>query len=308
MEVRRARVSQVVRVSVRNLYKEFVLRDNTAGSLKTHILWWKKRKRVREVKQVIRGVSFEVYAGECLAIIGRNGAGKSTTLGILAQVIRPTAGSIEVNGRVAPLLELGAGFHADLTGRENVVFNGMLLGLTQKEVLARMDEIIDFSEIREFIDLPVRTYSSGMKARLGFAVAAHVDADILIVDEALSVGDFRFVKKCEEHIREFKENGGTILFVSHGFDTVKDIATRCIWIEDGVIAAEGEPEEVVAAYKGQPVGELPPKQWSLFAPFVPLKTQKAEEAPTLDSVNGQAGAVSPIPSAEVKPPSVSQSS
>lgn len=308
MEVRRAGLNAEIRVAVKDLHKEFVLRDTSIGSLKSQILWWKKRTRIREVKQVIKGVSFDVYSGECLAIIGRNGAGKSTTLGILARVMRPTTGSIEINGRVAPLLELGAGFHADLTGRQNVVFNGMLLGLSHKEVLERMDEIIDFSEIREYIDMPVRTYSSGMKARLGYSVAAHVDADILIIDEALSVGDFRFVKKCEDHIRTFKDNGGTILYVSHGLEAIKELATRCIWIENGVIAAEGDPEEVIAAYKGQPVGQLPPKQWSLFAPIVPLQAQKPKEAGETNSVNGQTTPTPDVAGSEDRPPSVSQSS
>jgi lipopolysaccharide transport system ATP-binding protein len=233
-------------IRVANLKKEFLLSHAGIGSLKTALLWW--RKRSLEHLQVLRGISFEVSAGECVAVVGKNGAGKSTLLSLLARVYKPTSGSIEIGGRVAPLLELGAGFHPDLTGVENMFFNGVVLGLTRKEVAARLDRIIDFAELRHHIDAPVRAYSSGMLARLGFAVAVHVDADVLIVDEVLAVGDYEFEQKCYAKIDEFRASGGTILFVSHQMDAVRRVADRCIWLKDGLIAADGEPEAVIDAY------------------------------------------------------------
>ncbi len=171
-------------------------------------------------------------------------------LSIAAKIYLPTAGSITVHGRIAPLLELGSGFHPDLTGVENIYFNGMLLGLREDQITERLDEIVDFAEIKEYIEEPVRTYSSGMMARLGFAVASHVDAEILMVDESLAVGDFQFVKKCYRHIERFQMRGGTILFVSHSAGVIKQLATRCIWLEDGQIKMDGDPNEVMAAYQG----------------------------------------------------------
>ncbi len=239
------------RIVVKDVHKEFVLHDNS-GSIKAKLLWWRKkhrRVRVREVREVLKGVSFEVMPGEAVAVIGRNGAGKSTLLSILARVLLPTSGHAKVDGRVAPLLELGAGFHPDLSGRENIVVNGMLLGLTRKQVTQRMNQIIAFSEIEDYIDAPVRTYSSGMASRLGFSVAAHVDADVMIVDESLAAGDFRFVEKCEQYLAEFRSRGGTILFVSHSFDIVEQVAERAIWLDRGEIRADGPTEEVVVLYR-----------------------------------------------------------
>lgn len=234
-------------ISVRDLRKEFLLSHSGVGSIKTALLWWKRKTLER--LQVLRGVSFEVRRGECVAIVGRNGAGKSTLLSLLARVYRPSAGEVAVNGRVAPLLELGAGFHPDLTGIENVFFNGVVLGLTRRQVAARMDEIVRFAELEHHIDSPVRAYSSGMLARLGFSVAVHVDADILIVDEVLAVGDYEFERKCYERIDLFRAAGGTILFVSHSHDAVMRVADRCIWLQDGLVHMEGSPESVLAAYE-----------------------------------------------------------
>jgi lipopolysaccharide transport system ATP-binding protein len=239
------------KIRIRDLYKSFVLHDLNVGTLKTLALRSKHiAKPKRQVKHVLRGISFDVNRRECVAIVGRNGAGKSTMLSIAAKIYLPTSGSITVEGRVAPLLELGSGFHQDLTGVENIYFNGLLLGLTDEQIKERMDEIIDFAEIREYINEPVRTYSSGMVSRLGFAIASHVDAEVLIVDESLAVGDFRFVEKCYRHIRRFQMRGGTILFVSHAAATVLSVATRCIWLEDGVIRMDGDPAEVMDAYQG----------------------------------------------------------
>jgi lipopolysaccharide transport system ATP-binding protein len=231
---------------VRELRKVFTVTHSGAASLKTAILWWRHRRRER--LEVLHGVSFEVSRGETLAIVGKNGAGKSTLLSLLARVYKPTGGEIQIDGRVAPLLELGAGFHPDLSGRENVFFNGVILGLTRKQILERTPAIIEFAELERHIDAPVRTYSSGMLARLGFAVAVHVDADILIVDEVLAVGDYEFEEKCYAKIEEFRKAGGSILFVSHDLEAVSRVADRCIWLKNGSIEMEGDPDEVIKAY------------------------------------------------------------
>ncbi len=233
---------------IRDLRKSFQLNTSGAGSIKTMLLWWKRRS-VRTV-DVLKGVSFEVNPGECVAVIGKNGAGKSTLLSLLARVYKPTSGTIEVKGRIAPLLELGAGFHPDLTGVENIYFNGVILGLSRKEMRERTQAIIDFSEIGEHIHAPTRTYSSGMLARLGFSVAVHIDADILLVDEVLAVGDYDFERKCYAKIDEFRASGGTILFVSHQMDAVRRVADRCIWLKDGQVHQVGPPDQVIAAYEG----------------------------------------------------------
>jgi lipopolysaccharide transport system ATP-binding protein len=245
-------------ISVQDLRKRFRLGTSGAASIKTALLWW--RRRNFQTLEVLNGISFEVQKGECVAIVGRNGAGKSTLLSILARVYKPTSGRFHVGGRLAPLLELGAGFHLDLTGAENVVFNGVILGLSRKEVRRRMDAIIEFAELAEHIHAPVRTYSSGMLARLGFAVAIHVDAEVLIVDEVLSVGDVAFEKKCLHRIDEFRKAGGTILLVSHNGGLIRRFADRCIWLDHGRIKMEGSPDEVIDAYEALARGpeEEPP--------------------------------------------------
>jgi len=194
-------------------------------------------------------ISFEVYRGECFGVIGRNGAGKSTLLGLVAGVLKPDKGKITVKGRVSPLLELGAGFHPELTGRENIVLNGVLLGMTRSEVLKKMDKIIEFSELGEFIDQPLRTYSSGMIARLGFSVVAHLDPEILLVDEILAVGDIHFQKKCMDKIMEFRSSGVTIILVSHSIEQVESLCDRVMWIDEHKVRAVGKPEEVCELYR-----------------------------------------------------------
>lgn len=241
-------------IVVRDLRKQFVISNSAIGSIKTLLLWWKKRSV--QTFEVLKGISFEVNRGECVAIVGRNGAGKSTLLSLLAQIYRPTSGTVTVTGRIAPLLELGAGFHPDLSGVENVYFNAIVLGLTRKQVTERLDKIVAFSELGPHINAPVRTYSSGMQARLGFAIAMEVDADILLVDEVLSVGDFEFERKCRVRIKEFQNAGGTILLVSHQKQTVKTFADRCIWIQNGEIRMMGNPEEVMAEYEAKSVSDL----------------------------------------------------
>ena len=196
----------------------------------------------------VDSVSLDVDQGEMIGVIGPNGAGKSTMLALIAGVLQPDVGNIEVRGRVAPLLELGAGFHPDLTGRENIVLNGVLLGLRRAEVAARLGPITAFSEIGPFLDQPVRTYSSGMVARLGFSVAAHLDPEILLIDEILAVGDQHFQMKCREKIAEFRERGTTIVFVSHSLDDVRRLCDRVIWLDGGRIREQGEPQRIIDAY------------------------------------------------------------
>ncbi|WP_447974340.1 ABC transporter ATP-binding protein [Nitrospira sp. Kam-Ns4a] len=193
-------------------------------------------------------VSFEIEQGETVGVIGPNGSGKSTALGLIAGVLAAQAGQVEVHGRVCPLLELGAGFHPELSGRENIVLNGVLLGLTRREVLARLDEIVAFSGLAEFLDQPIRTYSSGMLARLGFSVAVHVTADILLIDEVLAVGDTAFSRKCTEEVASLKDRGKTIVFVSHDLGTVEQWCDKAIYLDRGRVRRLGPPPEVVDAY------------------------------------------------------------
>ena len=197
----------------------------------------------------LRDVSFDVARGEAVGVIGHNGAGKSTLLGIVAGTIYPTLGRARITGRVSALLELGAGFHPDLTGRENVFLNASLLGMSRQQAEERFDRIVGFSELEEFIDSPIRTYSSGMWMRLGFAVAVFVEPEILIVDEVLAVGDADFQAKCCARILELKARGTTFLFVSHSEEQIRFLCSRVIWIEHGVVVADGGVEEVLRAYE-----------------------------------------------------------
>lgn len=206
-------------------------------------------KQTRRRFTVLENITFEIYKGECFGIIGKNGAGKSTLLSLIAGVLKPDRGKIIVKGKVLPLLELGAGFHPELTGRENIILNGILLGMTKEEVLKRMDLIIDFSELGEFIDQPLRTYSNGMISRLGFSIAVHLDHDILLIDEILAVGDIKFQNKCIKKILEFKNNSVTIVIVSHSVEYIEQLCDRVLWIEDHKIKALGDPKDICRAYK-----------------------------------------------------------
>jgi lipopolysaccharide transport system ATP-binding protein len=210
-------------------------------------------QRVRELgrRQLFRSlhdVSFEVASGEFFGLIGRNGSGKSTTLGLVAGVIRPTAGEIDTNGHICPLLELGAGFHRDLTGRDNIVLNGVVLGMTRSRVAEQMGSIIEFSGLGDFIDQPVRSYSTGMVARLGFSVAMHLEPDILLVDEVLAVGDRDFRKKCLKRIEQFRGLGRTMMLVSHDMETVKKTCDRVGILDKGRLVFIGPTREAVAEY------------------------------------------------------------
>src|SRR3954453_6149564 len=196
----------------------------------------------------VQNVSFDVQQGEMVGIVGRNGSGKSTLLKIIAGVYQPTAGQVEVNGSIAPLIELGAGFHAELTGRENVLMNGLLMGFSKRQMQEREASILEFAGIGDFIDAPVKQYSSGMYMRLAFAVATEVDPDILVVDEILAVGDEPFQRKCFERIERFRRSGKTILFVTHSMQQVVEHCDRAIYLDGGKVAADGKPERVVDLY------------------------------------------------------------
>lgn len=202
----------------------------------------------------LQDLSFEVKAGECFGIIGHNGAGKSTALKVLSRIMKPTKGQMVVNGRLSALIEVTAGFHQDLTGRENIFLNGAILGMNKREIQSKLDQIIAFSGIEEFIDTPVKRYSSGMYARLGFSVAAHLDPDVLIVDEVLSVGDSAFQQKCIERMRDVLRGGAAVLFVSHNLKIVAEFCHRCLLLERGRTVTIGLPEEVIAKYVEKPTG------------------------------------------------------
>ncbi len=233
-----------------HVYKSYSLYHHITGGSKN--LLFHLPSALNSIKnsryEALKDISFEVYRGEALGIIGKNGAGKSTILGLVAGVLKPTEGRVIVKGRIAPLLELSAGFHPELTGRENILLNGVILGLTRAEVLRKLDEIIEFSELGEFIDQPIRVYSSGMLARLGFSVVAHLDPDILLIDEILAVGDLEFQKKCIDKMMGFKKSGVTMILVSHSMSDITRICDRTLWIENHSVKMIGKTEKVIIQY------------------------------------------------------------
>lgn len=196
----------------------------------------------------LNGVSFEVKKGEAVGIIGHNGAGKSTLLKLITRITAPTSGDIYLNGRVTSMLEVGTGFHGELTGRENIYLNGAILGMTKKEIDAKMEDIIEFSEVRQFIDTPVKRYSSGMYVKLAFSVAAHLDSEIMIMDEVLAVGDVAFQNKCIQKMREVADSGRTILYVSHNMSTIRALCDRCVVLSKGIVLFDGDVEEAISHY------------------------------------------------------------
>lgn len=233
-------------ITVRHVSKCYRIYDRPSDRLKQMLL--RGRKNYFREFWALNDVSFDIRPGETVGIIGRNGAGKSTLLQMLCGTLTPTGGDIKVNGRIAALLELGSGFNPEFTGRENVYMNAGILGLTRQQVDARFEQIVAFADIGDHLDQPVKTYSSGMYVRLAFAVVVHVDADILIVDEALAVGDMYFQAKCMAHMRELMESGVTVLFVSHDIGAVKALCNRAIYLEGGKVALAGNVDEVVEAY------------------------------------------------------------
>ncbi len=233
--------------------KEFMLHHERARSFQELALGlFRRNNNVLRQKDekfwALRDVSFTVKQGETVGLIGPNGAGKSTALKLMTRIIEPTTGQVEVNGQVGALLELGAGFHPDLTGRENVFMNGSILGLNRSQIQQKMDEIVTFAEMERFIDIPVKHYSSGMYVRLGFAVAVHTDPEVLLIDEVLAVGDQNFQHKCLERILEMKQQGVTICFVSHGLESVRRLCSHAIWLDDGTVQAAGDVGDTISAY------------------------------------------------------------
>ncbi len=233
-------------IEVKNIKKSFKVYLDRSTSAKDFLIHASRRRN--EVREVIKDISFDVKKGEALGIIGRNGCGKSTTLKLLTRIMYPDAGTVELKGRVTSLIELGAGFHPDMSGRENIYINASIFGLSKSEIDERIQDIIDYSELEGFIDNPVRTYSSGMYMRLAFAVAINVNADILLIDEILAVGDISFQNKCFKTIKEIKNKGTTIVLVSHDLGQIENICDTSIWIEKGLIKMKGSPREVHSYY------------------------------------------------------------
>lgn len=233
-------------IEVHNITKSFKVYLDKGRTLKEMALFSKRRKY--EKRDVLKGISFEVKKGEAIGLVGHNGCGKSTTLKLLTKIMYPNSGSIEMKGRVSSLIELGAGFHPDMSGRQNIYTNASIFGLTRKEIDDRLNNIIAFSELEDYIDNPVRTYSSGMYMRLAFSVAINVDADILLIDEILAVGDANFQAKCFRKLHDIKDKGTTIVIVSHALGQIEAICERSIWIEKGLIKAEGDPRKVHREY------------------------------------------------------------
>ncbi|MEI3418858.1 MAG: ABC transporter ATP-binding protein [Blautia sp.] len=233
-------------IVVDNVVKNFKVYLDKGSTLKERAISIKRNRY--EVRQILNGVSFSIPKGQAVGLIGKNGCGKSTTLKMLTRIYKPTSGSIQVKGRVSSLIELGAGFHPDMSGRENIYINATIFGLKKEEIDERLEEIIRFSELEEFIDNPVRTYSSGMYMRLAFAVAINVNADVLLIDEILAVGDVSFQKKCFDKLQEIKEAGTTIVIVSHSMEQLYSICDRLIWIEKGLVREDGIPKQVGTHY------------------------------------------------------------
>lgn len=236
-------------IEVRNMSKYFKVEYDKANTLKDKLLHWNRHNVERH--QVLNNINLNIRKGETVALIGTNGSGKSTLLKLMTKIIFPNTGSITTNGKLTSLLELGAGFHQDFTGRENIYFNASIFGLTRKDIEARIDDIIEFSELGTFIDNPVRTYSSGMYMRLAFSVAINVDADILLIDEILAVGDQHFQDKCYKKLEELKNSGKTIVIVTHSLDVVKKLCHRAIWIYKGKVRLDGDPVYVIDEYLDQ---------------------------------------------------------
>ena len=233
-------------IEIRNMYKDFKLVYDKPTTLKERICFWKTTKV--EKRQVLKNINLDIKKGETVALIGTNGSGKSTLLKLMTKILYPNKGTLETHGKLTSLLELGAGFHPDFTGRENIYFNAAIFGLTRQEIDKRINEIIEFSELGDFIDNPVRTYSSGMYMRLAFSIAINVDAEILLIDEILAVGDQHFQDKCFAKLKEMKESEKTIVIVTHSLGQVRELCNRAIWIYNGEVRMDGTPNEVVDEY------------------------------------------------------------
>ena len=238
--------TQKYAIEVRNVTKSFKVFFDKPSTLKERIVFWDHKNK--EIRTVLNDINLTIEKGETVALIGTNGSGKSTLLKMMTKIIYPTKGEIITNGKLTSLLELGAGFHPDFSGRENIYFNASIFGLSKQEIEKRMDQIIEFSELEEFIDNPVRTYSSGQYMRLAFSIAINVDAEILLIDEILAVGDQHFQEKCFAKLRELKAKKKTIVIVSHNLDQVRSLCDRAIWLFNGIVREDGKAEEVVDEY------------------------------------------------------------
>jgi len=236
-------------INVDNVSIKFNMSNERVDGLKEYVVKLAKRELFYKEFWALKDVSFEVKQGDVFGIVGLNGSGKSTLLKVVSGILKPTKGAVQIKGSISPLIELGAGFDMELTARENVILNGLVLGYPKKDILAKMDEIIEFSELQEFMDVAVKNFSSGMVARLGFAIATAVQPDILIVDEILSVGDFLFQEKCERRIRGMMDAGTTVLIVSHAIEQIERLCSHVLWLDKGKLVQIGETEQVCNAYK-----------------------------------------------------------
>lgn len=235
-------------IEIENLSIRYNKCSEKVDSLKEYLIRFIKKELLYEEFWALKNINLCIHKGETIGIVGLNGSGKSTLLKTIAGVLKPAKGKVSVYGSVAPLIELGAGFDPDLSARENIFLNGAVLGYNRKKMLALFDEIVDFSELHDFLDVPVKNYSTGMQARLGFSIATAVIPDILIVDEVLGVGDYKFQQKCHERIQEIIASGATVLFVSHNIEQVKQICSRAIWMDNGEIIRDGDVNEVCDQY------------------------------------------------------------
>ena len=234
-------------IEIQNVSKLFRVYQGKSYSLKEKLLYWGKEKS--EEFWALRDINLSIPEGVAIGLVGRNGSGKSTLLKLISKILYPTTGSITVKGKMSTLLELGAGFHPDFTGRENIYLNGSILGFTRKEIEEKLPSIVEFSELADFLDTPVRNYSSGMYMRLGFAIAIHVNPDILLIDEVLAVGDYAFQEKCVDAIMKLKHQGKTIVFVSHSGNQVKQLCEKAVWLDKGQIRMYGDADLVVQEYE-----------------------------------------------------------
>ncbi len=282
-------------ITIENLGKRYTIGHQRAkgdgmrhaieGAMRAPLAWLRsgRQKKLQQVDfWALKDVSFQIKQGEVVGIIGRNGAGKSTLLKILSRITVPTEGRIRIDGRIASLLEVGTGFHQELTGRENIFLNGAILGMTRAEIIRKFDEIVEFSGIEEFLDTPVKRYSSGMYVRLAFAVAAHLEPEILIVDEVLAVGDAAFQKKCLGKMGSFAQSGRTVLFVSHNMEAVRTLCQRGVWLKDGRLHKDGKADEIIEDYFNSISNELSfscaNPDYGLTIQKVVLKNDRGEES------------------------------